>query len=351
MNLIKSIKDKVLEYFVWIFYFLMCYPLFYFSYKYSLFDFGGTDFVDYYYLYKDWDFEKVRCPFNMRIISSFLIHLFYLIGFKYDTENVFMLIHQDRYDNQVFFNAILVNFIGVFFTCIMIYKTVYSQQKNFYLALLSGILYLLGFGTLIFSFKPLSESIGILIFAIAFYFYIKRSAYVYLLLLISVFQREYILFAIGIMSFIEYFFKKDKFYLKVLVASIVFFGFYYYLRMTVFYTPDFVSQIDIKLLLKQNLSFQNFKFGEFFRQSFLISNLFIFYLVILFINRLKEISINYINFIIVLNWFLFTVIMSIVAHFGNNAGRYFYYTSPALIYFISCELKKMFEKCIIRVNN
>ena len=101
---------------VWVAYILLSFPLFYFAYKFCLPDFGGEDFFSYYHLYKNWDFSKVDCPFNMRLVSAFFIYIMNAMGLHYDTKIVFTYFHPDL-DQQVFFNAICFNYLCVMGTC------------------------------------------------------------------------------------------------------------------------------------------------------------------------------------------------------------------------------------------
>jgi hypothetical protein len=322
---------------IWTLYVLLSYPLFYFAYKFGLPDYGGDDFFSYYFLYRDWDFSKVECPFNMRLISGFLIFLLNRLGLNYNTETAFMAIHPD-YDQQVFFNAVLFNYLCVILTCIVIYKTIKLVSENELFAFLGGGVYLLGFGTLFFSLKPLSESCGILILSLGFYFYVQKSQWIYLIFPLALFQREYIFIVFGILAFYEFFLFRKKYFLWVFICTILFFAIYYILRKTIFYTPRWNFQTSPVSFLDA-LADTGLDPASFIRQSILISNLFWIYLGVLLYKKLKRIPFNRHYLIIILLLLAEVLIMSVLARFGNSAGRYFYYTSPILIFYLFKELK------------
>lgn len=318
---------------------MLSYPLFYFSYKFCLPDFGGEDYFYYQHLYSNWDFEKVPSPFNMRIISSFFIFLFNKIGLYYDTKIVFTSFHPEL-DQQVFFNAILFNYICVIFTCLVIFKLIDEEFGNKVYSFAGACTYLLGFGTLFFSLKPLSEACGILLIALTFYFYRKRSPWMFLFLLVSIMQREYIYFVFAIIGMVDFYYNRKRYYILTVLASVVLFFVYVILRKTFFYTPHFEYQMTISTFIHSILNPQ-IDLSSFVKQSFLLSNLlFLYYIVILYKN-INQFSFNKNYFINITLLFIHVILMSIMACFGNNVGRYFYYTAPILIYYLFIELKPL----------
>ena len=328
---------------------LLSYPLFYFSYKFCLPDFGGEDYYAYQYLYKDWNFAKVPSPFNMRIISSFCVYIINHIGLDYNTETVFSVIHP-AFSRQVFFNAVLFNYACVVATCFVVYQTILSFANNKFFALVGGCVYLLGFGTLFFALKPMSDSCGIFLMAIAFYFYSRKKYTIFLVLIISVFQREYIFIVFSIISLVEYFFVRQKYYLWIFIGSALCFIIYYVLRKTLFYTPHFESQTSPAVFVRSLFS-PSIDWFPFFKQTLFISNLFFIYIFVIVYKKINHLTVNKIFLIAVLILLLQVILMSIMAHFGNNAGRYFYFISPILIFYLFIELKPLVERYFHFINN
>ena len=318
---------------------LLSYPLFYYSYKFCLPDFGGEDFYSYYPLYKDWNFSAVDCPFNMRLISCFSIFLINKIGLYYNTEIVFTSFHPD-YSQQVFFNAMLFNYFCVILTCFVIYKTVNLFAHNKLFSFIAACFYLLGFGTLFFTLKPMSESCGILLLSFAFYAYIEKKQMIYVVFLLAIFQREYIFIVFGIYSFIDYLYHREKYMLGVLIGSVICFSVYMVLRKTLFFTPTWDFQTSVPSLF-YSLTHSGIAWWPFIKQTIFISNLFLIYLIVVVYKCILQLPIRKDFLIIILVLLVQVILMSIMAKFGNNAGRYFYYLSPILIYFTFLELKPL----------
>src|ERR1051326_2400508 len=192
MKSTENIKIDLLVFSVFV---LISYPLFYYAYKYCSPQVGQlTDYYSYYNLYDKWDFGKVESPFNIRLISSFFVFLFGKLNFYYDTQIAFNMGSQ-----KIFFDAIFLNYIFVVLTCMAIFKTVYHFFSNYLFAFGISVLYLLGFGTIFFELSPITDSCSVFLMAVIFYFYLRQSKWVLLFLSLAVFQREYILLAMGLL--------------------------------------------------------------------------------------------------------------------------------------------------------
>ena len=317
-------------------YFLLSYPMFYYAYKFGVPDFGNIDFYDYYHLYKNWDFSKVRSPFNTRLVSSFFIYLFNKIGFFYNAEISY---HHPGIDQKVFFNAIFFNYISLVFTAFTIYKMIVYLYKNKVFAWTIGLLVFLGFGSLFYSINTLTESFSFLLFAVIYFLYLqKNKSWIFVLLMIAVIQREYIFLVLGLVSLIEYIIKENKkYYLLIFISSILFFSIYYILRKTIFYTEDYSYQLNIYRLI-ENLFNPQFPIAPYIRQSLLNQNILILYLLIIFYKYLNKLNLNCINLLITIALILQSHFISFAAVLGNSCGRYFYITLPILLYFISEEI-------------
>lgn len=330
---------------VGILYLLLSYPLFYYSYKFCLPDFGGEDFYAYYPLYESWAFEKMDCPFNMRLISSFAIYVMNQVGFNYSTEISFAAFRPD-YDQQIFFNAILFNYLCVLGTCIVIYKSVQLVTENHFYAFLFGGLYLLGFGTIFFSLKPTSDSCGVLLLALTYYFYLRQSNWAWLFLFLSLFQREYVFFVFGLLSLLDYVQQRKKFHLGILIFSVLLFIMYFVLRKTLFYTPRFEHQVTLATYINSIIHPQ-IDWEAFIKQSFFISNIFILYLLLILYKWVIKSPIHKAFVLSAVLLFVQVIAISILSRLGNNAGRYFYYTVPVLLFFIAFEIKPLVSNFLV----
>ncbi len=326
---------------------LLAYPLFYHAYKFSTPEFGGKDYESYYRLYKDWDFKSVESPFNMRLISTAAVHLMYQSGLGYQGEIVF---DKPGFDQRVFFNAILFNFICVLLTCLVLYQIIKTQLQSELLAWMAMLLYLFGFGTLFFELSALTDALGVLLFALAYHYYLKGSRWYLLFFFLSIFQREYLFFVFGLLAAMQWLFKNNRrFQMEVVLTSILFFVLYFVLRKTLFYTPHFSHQITIEAWIDSMTRWQ-FPIAAYIRQSLLIQNIMFLYLLIYFYKRYQNNPVNNQHFWIVVALFVQINLISILAVLGNNTGRYFYIATPVIIHYLMVELNgmKQFTKLVTR---
>src|SRR5580658_922947 len=89
--------------------FFVSYGLLYFSYKYYMPQSGGNDFFQYYKMYlSPLDSSAARSPFIYRQLSAIATHLVYITGIYYPNAIWF---NDARYDQHVFFAALLTNYI------------------------------------------------------------------------------------------------------------------------------------------------------------------------------------------------------------------------------------------------
>lgn len=329
-------------------YFLLSYPMFYYAYKFGVPDFGNIDFYDYYHLYKNWDFSKVRSPFNTRLVSSFFIYIFNKIGFFYNAEISYQ---HPGIDQKVFFNAIFFNYICLVFTAFTIYKMIVYFYKNKVFAWTIGLLVFLGFGSLFYSLNTLTESFSFLLFSLIYFLYLlKNKSWIFVLLIMAVIQREYIFFVIGLVSLIDLMVREEKrYYFIVFISSILFFFIYYILRKTVFYTTAHSDQLNISKLI-ENLFNPQFPIGPYIRQSLLNQNILILYFSVIIYKFLNKLNFNHINLLITLSFVLQANFISFAAILGNSCGRYFYITLPILLYYFSEEIYPLIYKANISSN-
>jgi hypothetical protein len=318
---------------------LLSYPLFYFSYKYTLPDMGGADYFHYLHLYESWDLQSTAAPFNMRILGSYGTYLLNQTGLHYNTETVFAAAHPEL-SQQVFFNALLFNYLCVVLTALVIYHTAKLAGINNVLSFIGALVFLLGFGTLFFLLKPANDACGVLLIALGFDFYIRKSHWIYPVLALCIFQREYALMVFGIMAVIDYLHERNRYYTYTLMVSIVGFVAYYILRKTLFYTPHHDTETKAGFLI-QSLLHPQVDWAPFIKQLALSSNLLILFAVVLVCKKLRGYAIQKRFIWVVVTLFAHVFIMSIAAGLGNNAGRIFYFTAPIIVYFLLNESKEL----------
>lgn len=314
---------------IWLVFALLAFPAFYFVYKYGHPNFGLKDFHDYYKLYKEMDIQSVDAPFNMRLLSTFFVHLIYKAGFHYQTEIVFDSLGMDK---NVFFSAVLFNYLCVVSTCVVIFFTIKIKFKNTLLSFIGGVFYLLGFGTLFYELMPITDALSVLIFSIVFIMYLHKSYWIIVPLLLLIVQREYIFMALGLIALMDFWKFKEKYYLGILFACILCFTFYFILRKTYFYTPKYDHQASFGYFISSIFKLQ-FPLIPYLKQTLMSMNLFVLYVSFILYKKFKGFVISdKFGLVKQVALFLQINIISFAAVFGNNTGRYFYILIPMVIY-------------------
>jgi hypothetical protein len=178
-----------------------------------------------------------------------------------------------------------------------------------------------------------------------FHFYFFHKYYAIPILFLSVFQREYIFFLAGLISLFDIIFNKKniRYYTVILVSSVIFFGVYFVLRKTLFFTPKYSSQLAVGNYLERIIN-PGFAWGEYFRQTFLMQNTLFLYFGIILYKKIKKIRTNNKQVALVLLALLQAVIISFMAVLGNSAGRYFYIFCPAILVYIALETFEIINK-------
>lgn len=325
---------------LWLIYFLLAFPSFYYVYKFGNPNFGTNDFFSYYKLYKDWDLDKIEAPFNMRLVSSFFVYVFNKIGFNYNTVTAFDMFGMDK---QVYFNAVFFNYLCVTSTCVIIFITLQKFLEKVLLSFVGGAIYLFGFGTLFYEFMPITDAFSVLVFSIVFYLYLRQSYWIILWLVLLILQREYVFLALGFIGLIDYFKFKVKYYLHVLLICMVCFLIYYVLRKTLFYTPKFDYQASAGFFLESVFT-PKFPLLTYVRQTSMTLNLVFVYLGILCVKRLMKLPIDKFHLLKISLLFFQINVISFAAVFGNNTGRYFYILVPYVIFVLIMESDSLLKR-------
>jgi hypothetical protein len=320
---------------LWILYALMAFPMFYFVYKYGMPDIGLNDFFNYYKLYANMDITHTDAPFNTRLISPFFVYLFNKAGFHYDTITNFDKIPLDK---RLFFNAIFFNYLCIVSTCVVIYNTVKKHLDHVLLSFVSGLIYLLGFGTLFFGMMPITDAFSILMFSVILYLYLLKKKLIILPLIILILQREYIFLALGLICLFDYWRQKNKYYLSVLITCIVCFVVYFILRKTIFYTDRYSNQITFSGFIHSMKTLQ-IPLLPFIQQTLMALNIFILYLIIFLWKKKHKFETDNFACFKLLMLLLQIIIIGIFAKI--NTGRSFYIIVPLVIYELAKEAKQI----------
>lgn len=334
-------------------YTLLGLPLLYYAYKYGTPEFGGSDVYSYLRLYTNWDYASVDSPFNQRLISSFCIYLIHLTGISYPTKTA---VEAMGIDAQVYFSALLFNYMCVVATCVVTYQMVRRHlSASTLFSFASGFTFLLGFGTILFLITGLSDALSVLMLAIIFDLYLRKSGWQYVILVAAVFQREYIFFVFGLIAFIHWFSDRAnrKYYSVVLLANIACFVLYFVLRKTLFFTPRYEHQLAVGSFL-ETIRYSISDYAAYFRQTIMLQNLLFLYIIVFLYKRWKGMKVNVVGMYIVLALLLEIVVLSLFIGLGNNTGRYYYMSVPIIIFYLASEAIVLFgerdPKSLIQSN-
>lgn len=322
-------------------YSLLSFPLFYFVYKFGILLGGYEDAKSYFKLFADLSSKEVPSPFNMRLLSSALINLVHRTGIYYNTECAIDAF--SSVDKSYFFSNIIYNFLCVTLTSFSLFIVFCKLGFSKSLSFLAGMLYLLGFGTIFYMMMPGVDSLSVLIFTWALYFYLKRKYGIVPLLVLLIFQREYYFLAFMLMTFMDYFkFGKAKYYIHIFIVTGICWTTYFLLRKYVFLTPHWHYQTSATNLLSALFELR-VDLVTMIRQSLMTMNIYFIYWFILIYKKSKGYKINryYLNVVLLL--ILQITILSIATTSGNNNGRYLYFSTPLIIYLILLEIGPMFK--------
>lgn len=330
----KSITTNLFVLFV---IFLITYPLFYFAYKYLDPYLISRDLDHYLGMYQRFDMKGTETPFNTRLISSYLVYIISKSNFYYDTELVF---NSNLVSPQIYFSAFFVSYVFFVFTIFIVYRLFYQLSENMLLTTTMVFIYFVSFGNFVFSLTPLTDSCGYFLGALATYAFVRKSKWLWPILVLAIIQREYILLGFGLISSFNLLFAKDakKFYLITFIICISAFALYIVLRKVFLYTPKYDSQLKVNEFLGRLIS-PNTNWLDFIKQTFLTQNTLFMYFALLVYKRIKKLSLNVTDFALTLLLLAEVVFFCLAGNLGNNGGRYFHLFTPLLVYFIYKELQ------------
>jgi hypothetical protein len=261
-----------------LFFAVLSYGLLYFSYKYYLPDFGGSDFYAYYESYTHpLDFQAADPPFVFRQLSAVLVFLVWKAGIYYPTVIAF---HAHGVDQRVFFAAILANYAALT-ACAVVVAAIAGRllaARGGPWPLLAGALCYFAFSTQQAVLTGLTEGVSWLLLALGFLGYLNRSrATILVVLALSVLQRELIavifaVFAAGMLAFGR---RERGFHGLVIAAACAAFAAYIALRLSGLAPPGHEAQMDPRAIIRHLLNWRGYLTGDVLFQVFLEQNLLI----------------------------------------------------------------------------
>ncbi|HXD91834.1 MAG TPA: hypothetical protein VNX01_01405, partial [Bacteroidia bacterium] len=272
------------------------------------------------------------------MINAALVFLLNKTGLHYTSVISF---NTPNIEHSVFFNALVVSYLCIVVTCYVIYLTCCNYFKDKLFGFWVGLLYLLGGGTYAFCMTPIMDASSGLFMALAFKTFIEKSKWLYLILFLSIFQREYISIVIGTIAFVGYLFeKKDlKQTIFVIVAALSCFVAYIVLRKTFFYTPETVEREQLQVSqFASRLFDKNINFAEYFRQVLFLQNILFIYVLVLLYKYTKKQTINKKQLVTIGILLVQIFIISFIAIVVNNASRVVYMLTPIILFYMAIEI-------------
>ena len=335
--------NKTLKYLAVIgIFFLLAYPSYYHEYKYGDPAISGqADYYEYYKMYKDLDFEAVAPPTNMRVISALVVHAIYKSGIYYPVEICFS---DPNYDQQVYFSAVMHNFLAGIITCFLIFLLVFKYSGNYLLSILMGAGYLLDYSTVIWGSGGAVDGFSVMVFTIGLFFLLKKSYWIIPLIVLTIFQRDVVLIAFGVFTFVSICYvylnekKISKFNLYVFLVTLTSFIIMVVLRETVFHTSDRWSGYTNANFYSNIFDFPDLTLGRFLRGVVFSQNTFLIFLIFLLYKIRNKIAINKEHFLQLLSFFIVMGIICVLLKVLHETGRYFNMASSAIFVYLGFEI-------------
>jgi len=324
----------------------------YFSYKhYTPLIGGGSDFFQYYNMYlQPLSFDVAQSPFIYRQFNALITFFIVESGIFYNAGVAFV---NPEINQQVFFAAVLSNYIALFFTVNIVSRIIDLEigRTSISIPLLAGMLCYMSFGVSTYVLTGLAEGWTWFLVALGFYAFRKENLYLFtIVLIISIFQKEVIAIIFAAMSFtflvISYMQHHqiiNKKYLWMLSISVLSFLIYVVIRKFLLPIEGHENQLDPSLLLSTLLE-SNYLTLKFIVPTLISQNLLYIYILFLFIaikmyktrmtdNLYYELRLNYAFSIMVSFCTLFFIGMA--AGLGSNIGRVTLVLSPVFSIYIA----------------
>lgn len=309
---------------------------------------GGSDFYEYYKMFQNPINNDASSPFIYRQFTAWTVYLIDNLNLSYNTLISF---NNPLIDQSTFLSIIISNYLALVFTSlIIIYAVDYViLKKSFLLPLSAGLIVFFSFNTFTHNISGIYESWSWFFYALIFFLYLKKSNWIYVIILLSIFQREVIPIVFGVLSFLDYVFdfgknNKQKFWLDFYfrVFSISFFAFilYFLIRTQFFPVQGNENQVQIIFLLETLL---NFRISiSWFVPVFLSQNIFIVYLLSVISNRFNNDLLKQTISLFLIYFFL--TLIGISTGLGSNLGRILSQLNPILIILIFKNLNLFYLK-------
>jgi len=313
----------------------------YHSYKHYTPDITGVgDYIFYREMFfHPFDYNSTQSPFVYRQISPFIAHIFFKLGFFYDT----MISFSDvLIEKKIFFANLLSNYIALIITAITVSKVVDLEIGRITIIppILAGLICFLCFGSQLVVMTMLVEGWTWAFIALGFYALRKQNITMFtLIVLLSIFQKETITLTLGFISFLllvsnKYGTNKTeeiKVLLFMLLGSIFSFSIYIFIRSYLINVSGYESQLNIYLHINNLIGYEYTNLSWFF-PNFLTQNVFFItcfvFAIYAFNNKEKSKSLQLNYLISILLAFFFLYFISISSGLKGDIAHVLFITTP-----------------------
>jgi hypothetical protein len=318
------------------------YGLLYFSYHFETPFLGTNDYLVYYRIYQfPLNLHVAPAPTVCRQISAIATYLVLKSGLYYPNNIQF----QDaRYDQHVFFAALFTNWVFLLLTAWLAGLIAEHElgERNHLAALIAGFLCFLAFETQVSVITGLTEGPSWFLLAAGFLAYLRRARFpLFMVLILSIFQRETIIVALGLIAVFDLLLtgKEKRFRLQVSVCAAICFVAYILARR--FFIPGSENQTHMGALISELAHFQITKALVF--QGFLSQNTLGIYLAAVISARCRA-GIRLVWVPVLLGTTVVIDIMGLAAGIGQNIGRISSILTPVFAGLAASVLWKIWDR-------
>lgn len=299
--------------------FMASYGLLYYSYKFERPWPGSNDYYsNYYFMYlSPLDLHAAPAPFVCRQISAVLTHLV-LRSHIYFRNKIAI---PGKYDPHVLFAAMLTNWVFLILAAWLAGLIAEEEigEKNAVAALTAGFLCLLAFQAQFFVIAGGTEGVSWFLLAAGFFAYLRRARLPLLLILVlSIFQRETVIFALGVIAALDLILtgKEKRFRLQVCVGAVICFAAYFVARRL--FIPGYDDQTHLTAMIS---SLRHLRLSRtLLSQAILTQNTMALFLAVAWLGR-REAVFNHVWVPILLGTIIAIDFMGLAVGIEDNLGR------------------------------
>ena len=326
---------------------LASYGMLYFADRwYAPTDGSDADFTqEYYPMYqKPLNFAAADAPFIYRQVSAVLTNLVHASEIYYSPSKTNAMSRVNPgIDQRIFFAALLTNFLGLVLAATLVGRVVERETGGFVFPLLGGLLCVMSLLSQSVVLTGMTEGVTWLFFAGLYALYMRSDRAVFAaVLLLSIFQREMISVAFGLIAAFSLLLgnKKRRYNLYVLAVSIFAFTTYTIIRKYALPAPGYEGQLTLNYLTTNLAAVHNLVMRDLVLQGFFSQNVIFISAATSFAFWLRTRAVPKDLFALMLS-FAVIVAIGLAEGINNNVGRIGGLLTPAFAALAAIALYKL----------